>query len=227
VTRVSSSPILVLHDVGDGDGGAPWARALRDAGWDGEVLAPDLPGHAGTPPPEGGQYELSDAAFVSVPLLASLGSPCVVVGVGVNGWNASLCGLGGKASAVVLVDGTGGPWVTPLEAVQSQRLWLRAIADDAAAVAPMPSGAPVDPRLLRHGLPAHGSRKLALRAASRLPVPLLLLESPASACPPSDANELAATAAAGGRVVRIADSSPTTVASALVRELGEEQAQAG
>jgi hypothetical protein len=62
-----------------------------------------------------------------------------------------------------------------------------------------------------------------LRAAGRLPVPLLLLEPPASPCPPEDADEIVATAASGGRVVRIPDRSPETVASALVRELvGEE-----
>ena len=218
------TPLLFLHDVGDGAGGRPWRAAFIEAGWPGEVLAPDLPGHAGAPAPEGGQYDPSDAAFVSVPLLAALGEPCVIVGVGLNGWNAVLCGLAGKASAVVLVDGTGAPWVTPREAVLAQRPWLRAIADDPIAVAPMPTGASVDPRLARHGLPGHGSVKLALRAAERLPVPLLLLESPASACPPSDAASIVAAAASGGRVVPIGDVSPVAVASALVRELAQQQA---
>jgi pimeloyl-ACP methyl ester carboxylesterase len=224
-----SVPVLLLHDVGErgGGGGRPWDEALRSAGWDGEVLAPDLPGHAGAPPPEGGQYESSDAAFVAVPLLARLGSPCVVVGVGLNGWNAVLCGLAGKASAVVLVDGTGAPWVTPTEAVLAQRPYLRAIADDPLAVAPMPAGAAVDPRLARHGLRGQRSRKLLLRAAARMPVPLLLLESAASACPAEDAASIAAAAAAagGGRVVRIDEASPAVVASVLVRELGDQQAE--
>jgi pimeloyl-ACP methyl ester carboxylesterase len=218
-----SAPLLFLHDVGDGRGGKPWGEALRAAGWSGSVLAPDLPGHAGAPAPEGGQYDASDAAFVSVPLLARLGEPCVVVGVGLNGWNAVLCGLAGKASCVVLVDGTGAPWVTPTEAVLSQRPWLRALADDPAAMAPMPAGASVDPRLVRHRLPGQRSRKLALRAADRLAVPLLLIESPASGCPAGDAEAIARGAAAGGRVVRVDAATPEVVASVLVRELGQQQ----
>jgi hypothetical protein len=220
---MTGTPLLVLHDVGDVGGGRPWAEAFEAAGWDGEVLAPDLPGHAGAPPPEGGQYELSDAAFVSVPLLARSGGPVVAVGIGVNGWNAWLCGLGGKASAVVLVDGTGAPWISAAEAVRWQREWLRGIADDPDAVAPVPAGASLDPRL-RHGIPPHGSRKLARRAAGRTAVPLLLLEAPGSACSANDAAEIVAASAGGGRVVRIADRSPETVAAVVVEALASDRA---
>ena len=210
---------LVLHDVGDAGGGTPWSSAFLDAGWKGDVIAPDLPGHAGAAPPEGGNYESSDAAYVVVPLLAQLDpASCVVVGVGVNGWAASLCGLAGKASSVVLVDGTGAPWITPSVAVQWQREWLRGIADDPEAVAPPRPGAALDPRL-RHGLPPHGSRRLAMRAAAKFPVPLLLLESPASACPPEDADEIAAACASEARVIRVLDRAPATVAAAVVAEL--------
>ena len=202
------APLVVLHDVGDAGGGRPWCDAFVDAGWRGEVLSPDLPGHAGAPPPEGGQHEPADSAYVVVPLLSRLGLPAVVVGVGVNGWTATLCGLAGKALAVVLVDGTGAPWITPTEAILRQRDWLRAIADDPDALAPAPAGAALDPRL-RYGLPHHGSRRLALRAAERLPVPLLLLESPASGLPPEDADLL-------GPVVRIDDTAPATVARAVL-----------
>jgi pimeloyl-ACP methyl ester carboxylesterase len=216
---VITHPVVVLHDVGDELGGGPWATALTAAGWTGRVLAPDLPGHAGAPPPEGGNYESADTAYVLVPLLAELGEPAVVVGVGVNGWNAELCGLAGKALAVVLVDGIGAPWITPTAAVHWQREWLRSIADDEAAVAPPPSGGRVlDPRL-RHGLPPHGSRRLALRGAARLDVPLVLLESPASAAPPGDAEAIASECRAGGFVVPIPDRTPETVASAIVHHL--------
>jgi hypothetical protein len=215
VSTSSGDPVLLLHDVGDARGGAPWAAALRSAGWSGEVLAPDLPGHAGAPPPEGGQHEQSDAAYVAVPLLARLGRPAVVIGIGVNGWNASLAGLAGKASAVVLVDGTGAPWISADEAVRWQRDWLHAISDDPAAVAPMPEGAALDPRL-RHGIPPHGSRKLALRAAAGTTVPLLLVESPASPCPSDDADAIARACPGGGRVVRIDECTPEAVAAAVV-----------
>ena len=203
-------PLVVLHDVGDERGGRPWRDAFVDAGWRGEVLAPDLPGHAGAPPPEGGQHEPGDSAYLVVPLLSRLGRPAVIVGVGVNGWTAMLAGLAGKAVAVVLVDGTGAPWVTPTEAIHRQRDWLRTMAADPEAIAPSPAGAPLDPRL-RHGLPAHGSRRLAFRAAACLPVPLFLLESPASGAPAADAEAL-------GPVLRIADTAPATVARAVLAD---------
>ena len=214
MSRVTSSvdaPLVVLHDVGDEGGGRPWRDAFLDAGWRGEVLAPDLPGHAGAPPPEGGQHEASDSAYLLVPLLARLGEPAVLLGVGVNGWTATLAGLAGKALAVVLVDGTGAPWITPTAAIHRQRDWLRALADDPDAIAPPPAGAALDPRL-RHGLPRHGSRRLAFRAAQCLPVPRLLLETPESALPADDADAL-------GPVVRIPDALPATVAAATVAAL--------
>lgn len=207
----TDGPLVILHDVGDEGGGRPWRSAFVDAGWRGEVLAPDLPGHAGAPPPEGGNYEPADSAYLVVPMLARLGEPAVVVGVGVNGWTATLCGLAGKATAVVLVDGTGAPWITPTEAIRRQRDWLRDLAADPAAIAPAPADGALDPRL-RHGLPSHGSRRLAFRAAEKLAVPLLLVESPASGAPAGDADALVAAAAGGGRVVPVDDATPSTVA---------------
>ena len=215
------APLVVLHDVGDEMGGRPWRDAFVDAGWRGPVLAPDLPGHAGAPPPDGGNYEPSDSAYLVTPLLARLGQPAVVVGAGVNGWTATLCGLAGKATAVVLVDGTGAPWITPTEAIRRQRDWLRALAADPDAMAPAPAGAALDPRL-RHGLPGHGSRRLARRAAAALTVPLVLVETPASGLPADDADAL------GGELVRLPDGSPARVAPAVVaildRDLAPQQA---
>jgi pimeloyl-ACP methyl ester carboxylesterase len=205
------APLVVLHDVGDEGGGRPWRDAFVEAGWRGQVIAPDLPGHAGAPPPEGGNYEPADAAYVVVPLLAQLGEPAVVIGVGVNGWTATLAGLAGRASHVVLVDGSGAPWITPTEAIHRQLGWLRTMVDDPDALAPAPTDGSLDPRL-RHGVPAHGSRRLAFRGASKLTVPLVLVETPQSACPPEDADAL-------GRVMRVADRSPRTVAPAVVAAL--------
>ena len=213
MSALLDAPLVVLHDVGDAGGGRPWRDAFLDAGWRGEVLAPDLPGHAGAAPPDGGNYEASDSAYVLVPLLARLGGPAVVVGVGVNGWTATLAGLAGTALAVVLVDGTGAPWTTPTDAIIRQRDWLRAVAADPDAVASAPADAALDPRL-RHGLPRHGSRRLAFRAAAALPVPLVLLESPSSAAPAEDAAEL-------GTVVPIPDRTPEAVARALAAALDE------
>ena len=211
-------PLLVLHDVGDEAGGGPWRNAFLAAGWAGDVMAPDLPGHAGVPAPEGGNHESGDGAFVAVRTLAAAGvepgSP-IVLGVGVNGWNAQLHGLGGRATAVVLVDGLGGPWTPIREAVLSGAGRLRAIAADPEAVAPMAPGVSLDPRL-RHGLPTHGSRRMAFEVAAVMPVPVVVLESPASPVPPRDAEELATRMSAGGPLVRIDDLSPAIVAAATL-----------
>ena len=204
-------PLLVLHDVGDERGGAPWREAFEDAGWDGAVLAPDLPGHAGVPPPIGGDYEMVDPVFTALAVLPEAGERPVVVGVGASGWPASILALGGRASALVLVDGLGGPpWFDARGQIARLLPWLRAIADDPDAVAPMPAGAPLDPRL-RHGMSHHGSRRLAERAARAMPVPALLVESRLG-----EAEQLAPLYKSGATVTAVADPSPAAVAAAAV-----------
>ena len=171
--------VLVLHDVGDPAGGAPWAEAFSDAGWSGAVHAPDLPGHAGEAPPLGGSYNGADPALTGALVVAGLpagGPPPVVVGVRASGWGAQLLALGGRAAALVLVDGLGGPWLDGTAAVAADRAWLRRLADDPEAVGPAPPGAPLDPRL-RHGVPPQADRGLAMRAAAAVPVPVLVLHT--------------------------------------------------
>ena len=213
MSRPLGPAVLVLHDAGDPGAGGPWRQALEDAGWPGDVHAPDLPGHGATAAPEGGTYELVDAAFAVLPLLAELApAPPVVVGVGVSGWAAQLLALGGRASALVLVDGLGGPWWPAGAWVAAERDRLRAVADDPAAVGPAPRGV-TDPRL-RHGVPRQTSLDLAHRGAAALRVCALVVESPASR----------AGAHAGAIVARMADATarhlpeaaPTTVAATLV-----------
>lgn len=179
MTKEPATPVLVIHDAGDPGAGSAWAEALEAAGWPGEVHAPDLPGHGTTPAPEGGAYELVDAAFAVLAVLPGADQELpVVVGVGANGWAAQLLALGGRASALALVDGLGGPWLTPTETIARERDWLRAVFDDPAATAPAPLGE-VDPRF-RHVVPRQTSLDLARRGASALSVPVLVLESPAS-----------------------------------------------
>lgn len=180
-------PVLVLHDAGDEGAGAPWAAALGAAGWPGEVCAPDLPGHGTAPAPTDGAYELVDAAFAVLPALHHLGAVRpVVIGVGANGWAAQVLALAGRASALVLVDGLGGPWRTPVESIADERERLRAIFDDPSAIAPAPEGV-LDPRL-RHGSDRQSGLGLARRAAATLAVPVLVLESPGSVVGPARAD---------------------------------------
>jgi pimeloyl-ACP methyl ester carboxylesterase len=213
-----TAPIVVLHEVGDERGGAPWRDALAAAGWRGPVVAPDLPGHAGTPPPPGGNYEIDDALLAVLPLLAALDAALpapVVVGCGVNGWASQVLALAGRASAVVVVDGLGGPWSTPRQRIDGARDLLRAIADDPAAMAPAPPQG-LDPRL-RHRMAQHGSRRLASRAAAAMPVPALLVESAASPLASSaDVDALAAEYRAGATVERVAAATAEAVAAVVV-----------
>lgn len=215
------APLLVLHDLGDEEAGGPWRRAFAAAGWEGHVLAPDLPGHGSAPVPEGGDYVALDAAFAALRALRVLEGPViegpvvegapVVVGVGAIGWAAQVLALGGRASALVLVDGLGGPWADRWTSVAAQRRHLRAIADDPAAVAPPPSSG-LDPRL-RHGVGCQTGRGLAERMAAAMPVPVLVLDSPASLLSADERDDLTSRFAGGSTVIPLAHRGPTEVAA--------------
>jgi hypothetical protein len=213
--------LLVLHAVGDPDGGAPWARAFGAADWPGSVHAPDLPGHAGREPPLGGAYHRTDPALVGALVLAERpdngqAAPAVVAGVGPSGWGAQLLALGGRAAALVLVDGIGGPWLPAPDAVAAERQWLRNLADDPDAIDPAPAGAPLDPRL-RHGVPGQTDRGLALRAAGAIPVPVLVVETrppPRALLSPGEVDEMVAAFPAA-ELVRLEAASPEDVAHAV------------
>lgn len=163
--------LYVLHDIGDREGGAPWRDAASAVL---PIEAPDLPGHGGSSMPIGGNYDVAGAAFfiareVARTDRAGLG---VAVGVGTSGWSAQLAALAGLATALVLVDGLGDPWLDPPQRARLRRLRFRAIADDPAALAPHERGG-LDPRLA-HGVDPHGSRELALEAAAATEVPTLI-----------------------------------------------------
>jgi len=181
----AAPPVLVLHDIGDGRGGRPWRDAFVAAGWQGDVLAPDLPGHGNEPAPVDGAYELVDPAWFALKLLRPLAdSMPVVVGVGTSGWAAWMLALAGRAAALVLVDGIGGPWVTADEWITSQRARMRALIDDPAAMAPAPKKG-LDPRV-RHGVTPMTDVVLARRAAAALAVPCLVVHTPSAALSMTD-----------------------------------------
>lgn len=196
--------LLVIHDLGAA-GGAPWADAF--IGWDGGVVAPDLPGHGVAPPPVGGHHELGDVVFAMVDHLPSGDRPQpVVVGIGRSGNAARLLALAGRASALVLVDGLGGPWLDVRERNAAFRTVRRRILMTPEALrAPAPGA--VDPRA--EWLPGQTDRPHVVSSLAALPVPTLVIESPASPTP--DADEVAASIP-DHHLVRVADASPPDVA---------------
>ena len=202
------SGILVLHEIGAMAGGEMWREAFG-----GKAEVPDLPGHGSAPAPIAGHYELYDAAFTAAELLTT-GPVELLVGIGKSGWAAELMGAGGKADAVALVDGLGGPWADPATVIAEGAAWVRGIADDPAAVEPPPVGRP-DPRL-HHGVPPMRSRHMAERAAAAVAVPVLLVETPASPLEPADVDELAARFAGGATVLRLDSSEPAALAGAVL-----------
>jgi hypothetical protein len=218
MTSLADVPVLVLHHVGDEGGGGPWREALRAAGWRGAVHAPDLPGHQGQPPPVGGHHEPGDPFFFA---LAGGGVPSeppdlrVVVGAGASGWPAAMLAAAGRARALVLVDGLGGPWLDPVSSVAAGRDWLRALLDDPAAMAAPPADGGLDPRL-RHGVgPIPVGPRTALATASAVTMPALVVESPASTTPSADRDDVLA-ALPDATLAAVESPSLATVAAAIV-----------
>ncbi len=177
--------LLVLHDIGT-SGGAEWVAAFAD--WPGAVVAPDLPGHHGTAAPVGGNYDTGDAVIAGLDALrGGTYDDLVVVGIGHSGAAAQVLALGGRAAAVVLVDGLGGPWLDPAAVDARRRALRRQILSTPAALA-MPDPGADDPRATM--VLGAVDRDFAVTQAAAMPVPVLVVETPLSPTP--DAPELAA-----------------------------------
>jgi hypothetical protein len=113
----------------------------------------------------------------------------------------------------VLVDGLNGPWADPATVIHAGRDWLRAIADDPAAVASAPVDG-LDPRL-RHGVAPHRDRRLAERAGAAVGVPVLLVETAESPVAHVDRDAIAALIPAV-TVRELPAPAPTAVAEHVV-----------
>ena len=200
--------LLVLHDLGSA-GGAPWRDAF--AAWPGSVAAPDLPGHGAAPMPTGGHHEIGDAVFAVAPLLADRDRPQpVVVGVGANGYAARLLALGGRASALVLVDGLGGPWLDVRARTAALRAVRREILATPAALEPHVGAGP-DPRAAL--VPTSSDRDHVVRTCVAITVPTVLVETPGSPTPDADA---LCRSFPDATMTRVGDGMPGTVVRAVV-----------
>ena len=199
------SELLAIHDLGAG-GGAEWAQAMRD--WPGPVLAPDLPGHGDAPMPVGGHHEAGDAAFHLVDHLD--GPQRVVLGAGHNGHVARVLALGGRATALVLVDGLGGPWLDVAGRNAALRAVRRRILHTPEALAPHhPPG--TDPRATM--VLGATDRDFTVEVCRRITVPVLVVETPASPTP--DADDVAA-AFPEATLARVDDPAPAAVAPTVI-----------
>ena len=206
--------LLALHAGGDAAAGRPW-EALADGWQDGQVLTPDLPGHGTAPPPTGATYAPADAALHGARVLREAGlagAALVVVGVGSSGFGAELLAAGGRASALVLVDGLGPPWLSYRELLEDVIRWMRGVAADPEALAP-PTSVP-DPRL-RHGVPSVWERSFTASRRGAITVPVLALESPASPTPAAEREDRLAAFAGPTRCAEVGEATPAAVGSAL------------
>lgn len=199
--------LVVIHDLG-ASGGAPWSAAFGS--WPGRVVAPDLPGHGSAPTPVGGHHELGDAVFVLVEHFpASDAEQPVLVGVGHNGHAARVLSIAGRSSALVLVDGLGGPWLDVPARNAALRDHRRLILATPAALAPH-RAATTDPRA--DLVPGPTDRDHVLRTCEAVLVPTLVVETPSSRTP--DADELV-RCFADATLVRMRSSDPADVADAV------------
>jgi hypothetical protein len=211
-----SRPLLVLHDLGSADAGGPW----RSVEWKGDLLAPDLPGHGSAALPVGEAYALADPALWALPVLRDAGwtDPPIILGVGRSGLGAEVLAAGGRAAVLVLVDGLGGPWLTPTETAAATRAWVRGVFADRDSLAPAGDRRP-DPRLA-HGFPPPWERRFIEGLRGSITVPVLALETPASPTPAAEQRDRLASYGGAATLTRITSADPETVYSALAQFVG-------
>lgn len=177
------SGVLVLHDLGEADGGAGWRAAAPD-GW--AVL--DQPGHGRLPPPASGVYDPMGVAVLARWRIGPLTPDgWTVVGVGENAHAAVILAVAGGCERLVLVDGLWGPWPTPEGSVVASHARMRAIAADPAARGPAPAGA-VDPKA-HHGYGINAAPTMARLLWAGIAGPTLVIETTASPTPPGERAE--------------------------------------
>ena len=210
-------PLLVLHAWGDPLASARWS-SLADA-WDGPVVLFDLPGHCGAPPPTGGSYTAADPALYGDRALRDAGlagSPVVVLGDSSAGFAAELLAAAGRAAALVLVDGLGGPWMSAAEVMADNVRWSNAVLGDPAALAPAPDGAEVDPRVT-HGFPTVWERSFTEARRRSIAVPVLAVETPASPTPYDEVDDRLVSFSGPAFRVTVDDRTAAAVAPHLAR----------
>lgn len=198
--------VLVLHDFGAAEGGAPWAPAFAVVGI--EAAAPNLPGHGGAEPAVGQCYQLPEASVMAAQFFAEQERVEIVVAVGASGWAGQIVALAGRCDRLVLVDGLGGPFLEVADLMVERRERIRAMAafDGPAMVDGL------DPRT-QFAPPGPQDRAMAIEAAQAMPVPTLVIETPSSNTLPDDAAEVARSFPT--EIVALDERAPSAVADAV------------
>lgn len=162
------------------EGAKEWQERLEAAGWPGELLAVEV------------SRSINELADVAIDVVRALGPSgptdiAAVVGVGAGGRAAQLLALGGRAEALVLVDGLTHRFASPSEVIGARMEWmLRRVDGDFPPI----------PRI--------ESRAFTERAASAVPVPTLVVEGSSSGSS-DEVVEAVLSSLAKGELVRIGD----------------------
>lgn len=183
------NPIVVVYDVGSsGDG---WRDAL--SAWPGDAVAPDVALETAT-------GDRTDVVWRLIEQMeAWRDRDPIVVGCGEHSLAAETFALAGWVGGLVLVDGLGGAWTTPVQQVEAQNDWLRSKL--------------AQPDLI--GYPPVWVESFARTLRANVRCRVLLAETPASITPPGEAEQRAEQFARPAALVRLDDSDPARVLAAV------------
>ena len=202
---------VVLHDIGEADGGASWRTAVPSPAW--EVL--DLPGHGVAPAPRHGAYDPMGPMTLARWRIAHHGvDGSLAVGVGENAMGALLLAGGAGCAAVAIVDGLHGPWpTTGAERIDVTYRQIRSVLADPASQGPAPVGT-VDPRT------AFGYALVTTPRQCRafwgcLEVPTLVVETPRSSTPADERAERVGWFGGPTTLVEVDSAEPSVVLAAV------------
>ncbi len=200
--------VVLLHDLGAVEAGAPWRAAAPDA-WH----VPDLPGHGETPAPRHGAYDPMGPVTLARWALADDPAAGLVVGVAQNAHGALILAAGRGCGAVAIVDGLWGPWQEADDAIDAMYAGLRAILAHAPSTTPAPS-AGLDPRT-RHGYGVSMSPAFARRFWGAVACPVLVIETPASLTPAAERPERVTWFGGPTTLVELDSDEPAAVVAAV------------
>ena len=202
--------VVLLHDLGDPDGGAPWRSAAPP-----EWIVPDLPGHGATPATRTGHYDPMSAVAIARWTVANQppGTESTLVGIGHNAHSALVGAAGGDCDRVVVVDGLWGPWRTPAEEVDTFYAMIRAIAADPTATGPPPAFG-LDPRAI-YGYGVMSSAHFSQRFWAAIDQPVLAVETPTSTTPRAERAERITWFGGETTLVELDSADPATVVDAI------------